>query len=276
MPTSAITKVKPAVPSWMEPPVWEIQWGESPLVAAAIHDGSAVRSEVANLLALDELERLREEDPYTSAWTFIAPTRIICFRSRFEVDLNRPREQAVYSKPEDAWGLTVWKERLPNEVLEQSLAEYDAFYDQVEHVLRRLADRHGRVVVLDLHSYNCRRQGANGPPADPQENPDVNIGTGTMDRSRWAPIVDRFIRDLAEFDFLGRHLDVRENVKFGGGNFSRWIHEAFPTSVCSLAIEVKKFFMDEWTGEVDQTQLHAIGQALRKAAAGILEVLMKL
>ena len=275
MSTPAITEMKPIPPSWTEPPMWEVQCGEGPLVAAAIHDGSSVRREVAALLAIDEAERLHEEDPYTSAWTFVAPTRIVCFRSRFEVDLNRSRAQAVYLKPEDAWGLRVWKEHPPDEIVERSLAEYDTFYDQVHHVMRRLVERQGRVVVFDLHSYNHRRQGIDGPSGDPQENPDVNVGTGAMDRSRWAPIVDRFIRDLTEFDFLGRHLDVRENVKFFGGNFPRWIHETFPESVCSLAIEVKKFFMDEWTGEVDQTQLHAVGQALQKAATGVLEELVE-
>ena len=30
-------------------------------------------------------------------------------RSRFEVDLNRPREEAVYRVPEDCWGLDVWR-----------------------------------------------------------------------------------------------------------------------------------------------------------------------
>ena len=255
--------------------MWEIQRGEGPLVATAIHDGSAVRREMADLLAIEEELRLYEEDPYTGTWTFVAPTRIVCFRSRFEVDLNRPREQAVYLTPEDAWGLTVWKDRPPDEIVKRSLAEYDAFYDQVHHVLLRLIEQHERVVVLDLHSYNHRRQGIDGPPGDQHENPDVNIGTGTMDRARWAPIVDRFVRDLTEFEFLGRHLDVRENIRFRGGNFSRWIHETFPESVCCLAIEIKKFFMDEWTGEVDQTQLHAAGQALQKAATGVMEVLVE-
>ena len=97
-----------------------------------------------------------------------------------------------------------------------------------------------------------------------------------MDRPRWASLVDRFLADLSCFDLLGRRLEVGENVKFLGGQFSRWVHATFPESVCCLAIEVKKFFMDEWTGEVDPTQLHAVGQALRAAAAGVLEAREKL
>ncbi len=72
------------------------------------------------------------------------------------------------------------------------------------------------------------------PPADEAENPQVNVGTGTMDRARWAPVVDRFIADLRAYDFPGGRLDVRENVKFRGGHFSRWVHETFPADrVCA-------------------------------------------
>ena len=192
------------------------------------------------------------------------------------MDLNRPREKAVYLEPEDAWGLRVWKTRPPAGLLERSLAQYDAFYRHVRFLLEGLVGRFGRLVVFDLHNYNYRRQGRDAPPADPEKNPDVNVGTGTMDRRRWAPLVDRFIADLARFDFPGRRLDVRENVRFPGGQFSRWIHQIFPDRVCCLAIEVKKFFMDEWTGERDDTQYDAVQKALGSAAAGVLEELDKL
>ena len=35
----------------------------------------------------------------------------------------------MYRKPEDAWGLQVWKGDPPEEEVEKSLAAYDAFYD---------------------------------------------------------------------------------------------------------------------------------------------------
>ena len=260
----------------MDGPIWDIQFGDGPLVAAAIHNGHAVRSELVDLLALGDAERRYEEDPFTGAWTSIAPTRIVVFRSRFEMDLNRPREKAVYLKPEDAWGLRVWKTTPLGEVIERSLAQYDAFYRQVRLLLEGLVERFGRVAVFDLHTYNYRRSGADAPAADPQGNPDVNLGTGTMDRRRWAALVDRCVAELADFDFLGRRLEVRENVRFQGGHFSRWIHQTFPESVCSLAVEVKKFFMDEWTGEMDSRQHPAVEQALGAAAAGVLEELARL
>jgi hypothetical protein len=255
---------------------WYLERGNGPLVAAAIHDGRGVRPELIPQLAISHDERLREEDPFTGTWTSISPTRLIALHSRFEVDFNRPRDKAVYLTPDDAWGLRLWKGTPPAECVERSLAIHDAFYDEVRCLLQRMVRRYERVVVLDLHSYNHRREGRNAAPADPLGNPEVNIGTGTMDRVRWAPIVDRFIVDLRNFDFLGRRLDVRENVKFRGGYFPRWIHEHFPESVCVLAVEVKKFFMDEWSGKTNELQLEAVKRALKSTVWGLYEELVKL
>ena len=255
---------------------YKIAIGTGPLVAAAIHDGHKVRNEVANLLALSDDERLREEDPFTGEWTTVTNTRIIGLRSRFEVDLNRPRDKAVYLKPEDAWGLKVWLKTPPDEIVAESLRQYDAFYKEAQTALTDLQQRFKHVVVYDLHTYNHRRQGPNNPPADSKLNPEVNIGTGTMNREYWAPLIERFMNDLEKYDFLGRHLDVRENIKFQGGNFSRWVHQQFPETVCSIAIEFKKFFMDEWTGKPDQVLVSAIKEALQSTIPGLLEELKKL
>ncbi len=255
------------------PPFLIEQNAESPVVAAAVHDGAALRSEVAEAIALSESERRREEDPYTACWTPIAPTRLIGRRSRFEVDLNRPPDKAVYLEPQDAWGLCVWR-RAPSEALvRRSRRIHEAFYAAAHGALKAVEQRWGRFVVLDLHSYNHRRAGRDEPPDDPHGNPEVNIGTGSMDRSRWAPVVERCIADLRAADFLERSLDVRENVRFRGGYFSSWVHQTFPTSGCALAIEVKKFFMDEWTGAPEPTQVEAVGRVLAATVPGLLEEL---
>ena len=257
----------------MNQPFWEDTKGTGPLVAAAIHHGHSIRDEVARHLALDDAGRLREEDPFTGDWTAIAPTRITVLRSRFEVDLNRPREKAVYRTPEDAWGLKVWNASLPDEICERSLSGYDTFYSRMRELLTEIESESGQFVIFDLHSYNHRRGGPDAPSADDALNPQVNLGTGTMDRTRWAPVVDRFIDDLRGYDFPGGRLDVRENVKFRGGHFPSWVHQNFPRTGCALAIEFKKFFMDEWTGEVDRELLRSIGAALRATIPGVLEAL---
>lgn len=256
--------------------IWTIKKGDSPLIATAIHDGHDLRDEVARIMKLSEAERLREEDPHTSSWVDVAETQIVALRSRFEVDLNRPRKKAVYITPDDCWGLDVWKEKPSDEIIEQSLAQYDAYYSNLKEILTETQEKFGKFVVFDIHSYNHRRDGADAEPQSKEENPEVNIGTGTLDREKWGSLIDRFMADLLEFDFLGRKLDVRENVKFEGGNQVEWIHENFPDSGCGLAIEFKKFWMDEWTGEPDEEKVEAIGEALASTVPGVLEELEKL
>jgi hypothetical protein len=253
--------------------VFRLDEGEGPIVATAIHDGHAIRPEIEALLAIDEATRLREEDPFTGRIAAVAPTSFVALRSRFEIDLNRPRDAAVYRTPEDAFGLSVWREALSDELVRRSLEGYDAFYRALEAVLRERVRRHGRFVVLDVHSYNHRRGGPEASPADPSLNPEINVGTGTVDRARWGPLVDRFCSDLRRGSPDGRELDVRENVKFRGAAMSAWIHRTFPESGCALALEFKKTFMDEWTGELDDDRLGSLGRALASTFPGLVESL---
>lgn len=257
-------------------PFWVWRQGNQPIIAAAIHDGHDVREEVAEHLALDWSDRRREEDPFTAGWTGVADTRLVVLRSRFEVDLNRPRHKAIYRCPEEAWGLQVWKRQLPDALIARSMAEYDAFYAELGQVCRRLEQQFERFAILDLHTYNHQRQGQHSPSASDADNPEINLGTGTLDRRYWEPVIERWLADLRQFDFLGRQLDVRENIKFAGGHFAQWIHEHFPNSACVLSIEVKKFFMNEWTHHPDPIQMNAVYEALHSAVPGILEALQQM
>ena len=85
--------------------IWCLHVGSGQLIATAVHDGHEVRDEVAQHLALTDAARLRKEDPFTGDWAQAASNQVIGTRSRFEVDLNRPREKSVYRPPEDAWGM---------------------------------------------------------------------------------------------------------------------------------------------------------------------------
>ncbi|MCR4345065.1 MAG: N-formylglutamate amidohydrolase [Candidatus Scalindua sp.] len=257
----------------MDHAMWKIIRGDGPLIGTAIHNGHELRDEVAAITALSDGERLREEDSYTGKWAEVVETNIVVGRSRFEVDLNRPRDKAFYRFPEDAWGLNLWKEPPGSNIIQRSIDQYDSFYKEVNQLLREKIANHGSFLVLDIHSYNHLREGPDGPIANPESNPEVNVGTGTMDRNRWAPLVDRFISELNAFKFLGRNLDVRENVKFRGGEFPRWVHTNFPENGCALAVEFKKFFMNEWNGELNQEMHKTILQALRTTLPGLAEEL---
>ncbi len=232
-------------------PDWTYSRGGEPLLALAIHDGHYLRPEVARASGLDDATRLREEDPYTGELARMMPSWLVPVRSRFEVDLNRSPDGPVYLGPEQAWGLPVWKVPPTTSLLAGSKAYYSGFYEMYRGELERLLNCHDRVIVLDFHSYNHRRRGPGQPFDSPELNPDVNLGTGTLDRKRFGCVAEAFIRGMRGVTLSGRSLDVRENVKFRGGYLSGWTHERFPGRVCVLAIEFKKIFMDEWSGRLD-------------------------
>ena len=240
-------------------PWWTVQRGGGPIVATAIHDGHQLRPEVAAAMKLGGAERLREEDPFTGQAIVDVPTHIIAHRSRFEFDLNRGPVEAVYETSEQSWGLEVWRQPLPAGLADRSLAIHAAYYRMLAGLLDDVAAGHERFVLIDVHSYNHRRGGPDAEATAQEEAPDINIGTFSMPREQWADLLDPLMAAMAGFDFNGRRLDVRENVAFQGrGEQTRFVHERYPGRGCAIALEFKKFFMDEWSGEPDPAELAAM------------------
>ena len=253
---------KRTIPAW-----WRLQRGDDCIVATAIHDGTALRPEVASAMALDAATRLREEDPFTGQAVEGVPTHVVPLRSRFEVDLNRAEDDAVYLRPEQSWGLQVWRAPPPGSVVEASRRMHRAFYAMLAQVLDDVVAAHGRFLLLDVHSYNHRRDGPEAPPMAADAAPEINLGTFSMPRERWAFLVDPIAEAMRGFDFRGRRLDVRENVAFQGrGQLARFVHERYPDTGCALAVEFKKFYMDEWTGAPDPDALPAMRDFITHAA----------
>lgn len=247
-----------------------------PVVATSVHAGHELRPDIAAAMVLDETERFREEDPHTDRIAAVVPDRVVTTRSRFEADLNRPRREAVYRRPEDCWGLEVWRDGvLSDELFEGSLETYDAFYDALAPRLDALAER-GPFVLLDVHSYNHRRDGADAPPAPSSDNPEVNVGTGSLDHDLFGPLVERFMGDLRDASLGCGPLDARENVAFEGRNLAWWVHDRYPRVGCVLALEFKKIFMDEWSGELDEERLRNAQEGLAAALPGLHEELGRL
>ena len=250
--------------------LWTLRLAASPLIGTAIHDGHAVWPHLSQRMAIDKAGRLREEDPFTAEFVEDIPTSIVVRRSRFEVDLNRAPEGAIYLSPDQAWGLDVWRSKPDEAEVAQLLNQHARYYALLRHVLTDIESMFGNFVVLDMHSYNHRRSGPEGLQTPQDDAPDINIGTFSMDRDRWAHVLDPFIACLREATVHGRPLDVRENVAFAGkGEQTRFIHEHFPKTGCAIAVEFKKIFMDEWTGAPN---IEVIAD-LRRAVAASLPVL---
>lgn len=260
---AARTLISPTVPVTA---LWTAERGLSPVIATAIHDGHFARPDLEALYALGHEERLREEDPYTEFTTRDVPNRVVFHRSRFEVDINRNRNGAIYLTPQQAWGLNVWKGAPSQQQMDASLQIHDSYYQMLLAFLQGIEQQYGRFVVLDIHSYNHRRAGPTASPTSQERAPDINIGTSSMDRVRWAPVVDALTAHFQSFKIKGRPLDVRENIAFQGkGEQTRFIHEHFPTAGCAIAVEFKKIFMDEWTGEPDMEALDELRHMIAAA-----------
>jgi hypothetical protein len=254
---------------------WTIRRGDGPILATAIHDGHGLRDEVANAMKLPAADRLREEDPFTGQAVLDVPTHVIAHRSRFEFDLNRGPDDAVYQTPEQCWGLDLWTDELDRKLVERSLEIHAAYYRMLAGLLDDVAADHDRFVLIDVHSYNHRRDGPRGEPTPQADAPDINIGTFSMPREHWAFLMDPLIEEMRAFDFNGRKLDVRENIAFQGkGEQTRFVHERYPERGCAIALEFKKFFMDEWSGTPDQSELDAMRRFIdhvARTARGLID-----
>lgn len=249
---------------------WDILIGDGPVIATAIHDGHAMRPSLHPHLALGADDRRREEDPLTGVLTAVGDVRIRVDPSRFQVDLNRPRDKAVTNDPADTWGLQVWRDRLPEDELERSLAEHDRFYAMVTELIDRMLERWDALLLIDIHSYNHRRDGADAAPAPQADNPDIELGVTTLDPARWGTVAERFGQVLRQGSIGGRTPDVRENVRFPtGGHFPEWVYAKWGERVCTISPEYKKHYMDEWTGQADIAVLEECRRGLADAVAAV-------
>lgn len=237
---------------------------DSPFWAVAPHDGHQISPPLAPYLLLDDEQRLREEDPYTACMAELPVNQLFVGTSRFQLDINRAIDGAVYLRPDQAWGLQVWKEKLPEHILQQLYQEHEQIYTQIDQWIQETIDTHGFFVVFDVHSYNAKRE-SRDEVIDAAANPQVNLGTH-YNKPLWRPLIEEFIKSVSKQQLLESPIDIRENVKFKGGNLAQHLTKKFGDYGCVLSVEFRKDFMDEWTGlpympaiqEYKQLMLHAL------------------
>ena len=249
---------------------WDLVLGDGPVIATAIHDGHEVRQSLQPFLAIGEDERRREEDPLTGLLTVVGDVRLQAHASRFQVDLNRPRDKAFSTDPADTWDLQIWRDTLPDSERECSLAEHDRFYAMMRELIDTLLARWGTLLLIDIHSYNHRRDGADAEPAPSRGNPDIELGVTTLDPRRWGKVATRFADTLRANPISGRNPDVRENVRFPtGGYFPEWVYATWGERVCTISPEYKKTYMDEWTAQADIAAIEDMRRSLRNAVDAV-------
>lgn len=240
--------------------IYKVKDIDSPFWAFAIHDGHEVDEGLIPFMALEESGRLREEDPFTATIGELPFNRFISSTSRFQLDINRKEEDAIYLKPDQAWGLTVFREDLPPHMVSELYYRYHEIYRVIDQLIQKAIDKHGFFVVYDIHSYNARRRDAN-ETIDTLSNPQINLGTAYIN-PKWQELTQRFITAVQGQILDGEPVDIRENIKFKGGHFAQHINKRFGTRGCVLSIEFRKDFMNEWTGQVYPEKLEQCKQLL--------------
>jgi N-formylglutamate deformylase len=235
----------------------------SPIWTVALHDGNHIDGLWRRYIRIKKADRLREEDPYTGLLTQKGTNRLVVRTSRFELDLNRDFENALYLHPDQAWGLEVFNFPIPEERFEAANRAYDLFYAQIHQCIQNTIDQFGYFIIFDLHSYNAKRKGPY-EIIDEQVNPQINVGS-YYNHPNFTPKVARWIEFAKQFEWEGKPLDIRENIKFKGGYFNQWINQHFGTYGGVLSLEFRKDFMNEWTGELHTQHIQFLHDMLAKS-----------
>ncbi|MAZ73746.1 MAG: hypothetical protein CMC70_11445 [Flavobacteriaceae bacterium] len=225
-----------------------------PYVCGAVHDGHQFRKELWDNCLHSQYERWFEEDPSTKAFVQAQPIVIAGCDSRFEYDLNRAPEQAIY---EDAWGKKLWKTPLDPAEIKKSLDKHAAFYEVVHALIQKLEEKFGTVVVYDMHSYNWRRWD--------REVPVINLGTSNIDNDRFGASVEAWRQSLSELKIphIPETTSKINDTFQGNGYFLKYITQNFKNTLV-LATEFKKIYCDELRQISYPEVVHAITEQLQQ------------
>ncbi|MEX2596138.1 MAG: flavohemoglobin expression-modulating QEGLA motif protein [Salibacteraceae bacterium] len=224
-----------------------------PYVCTAIHAGSKLRKELQDTCMLSEEERYYEEDPHTEKFIQSLPLTLVGNDSRYEYDLNRDEENAIY---DIAWGKQVWKRPLTDEERHRSILKHRNFYTVVHALLNKLEKEFGAAVVYDIHSYNYKRHPISYL---------FNIGIENIDVKKYNPQLSYWKKQLMSIRVKKLKTDVSVNhIFYGRGYLLKYVKDHFDHTLV-LATEVKKVFMDEHSGEAYPLVIQSIAKGLKNA-----------
>ncbi|MCT4629651.1 N-formylglutamate amidohydrolase [Winogradskyella sp.] len=202
----------------------------------AVHDGHQFRKSLWGNCLHTEYERWYEEDPETKNMIISHPIVIAGCDSRFEYDLNRDPENAVF---DTAWGKQLWRQPLPDKEKELSLQKHLNFYKVVHALISKLEEKFGVCVVYDMHSYNWQRWD--------REVPTWNLGTSNIDNMRFGNSIESWRQSLESIVLPNK---IKQTAKVndtfqGNGYFLKYITKNFKNTLV-LATEIAKVYCDEY------------------------------
>ena len=222
-------------------------------VCGAIHNGHQFRKELWENCLHTEYERWFEEDPETLTMVQSHPIVISGNDSRFEYDLNRAPEAAIY---EDAWGKQLWRNPLSDAQKQFSLQKHANFYKVIHALITKIEEIHGKAIVYDMHSYNWKRWN--------RAVPTFNLGAGNLDMDKYGHFVETWRESLGEIS-LPHNIKTTaliNDVFKGNGYFLKYITSNFKKTLV-LATEVSKIYCNELEEIIFPEVVYAIEEALK-------------
>ncbi|NHF60037.1 N-formylglutamate amidohydrolase [Flavobacteriaceae bacterium TP-CH-4] len=226
----------------------------APYICGAVHDGHQFRRSLWENCLHSEYERWYEEDPCTKEMVRSHPIVIAGCDSRFEYDLNRAPETAIYT---DAWGKQLWKNPLSQTERNQSLGKHTNFYEVVTALVHQIEAKYGKAIVFDMHSYNWKRWD--------REVPTWNLGTANIDNDRYGGIADSWSKKLGGMQLPnGIKSTSKINDTFqGNGYFLKYITQNFDNTLV-LATEISKVYCDELSGILYPEVVRSVEEQLKE------------
>ncbi len=222
-------------------------------VCGAVHEGHQFRSELWSNCVHTEYDRWFEEDPATKEMVQSHPIVIAGLDSRFEYDLNRAPDDAIYT---DAWGKQLWYSPLSESVKDKSLEKHHNFYKVVQTLISKLEEKFKVCVVYDMHSYNWRRWD--------REVPTWNLGTSNVNADRFGEDIELWRSMLEQMTLPNDIVSTSKiNDTFqGNGYFLKYITKHFKNTLV-LATEAKKIYCDELNQIMYPEVVKAIAEGLK-------------
>jgi hypothetical protein len=174
--------------------------------------------------------------------------------SRFEYDLNRAPETAIY---EDAWGKKLWKMPISAKERKESLEKHQNFYRVVQALVQKIEALYGKALVFDIHSYNWKRWD--------REVPTWNLGTSNIDNERFGALAAGWSKRLGTMNLPnGIKSTSKINDTFqGNGYFLKYITQNFKNTLV-LATEIAKVYCDEYEGIVYPEVVRSVESQLKE------------
>ncbi len=225
-----------------------------PFVCTAIHNGHSLRESLKDKCLLNDAERWYEEDPDTGLFITSFPIVLVGMDSRYEYDLNRRPEEAIYNI---AWGKKVWREQLPDSEKLLSLQKHAQFFRVTHALIQKLESLFHGCVVYDIHSYNYQRY--------KRYLPLFNIGTDKIDKARYKQQIAYWKKELKRIvlpDIV--NTTAINDIFYGHGYLLEYLTKHFSDTLV-LATEIKKIYCNEKTGEKYPLVITTLQESLKRA-----------